>query len=179
MPAGPRGFVLGKEMHCGGERLTSAFFYFFGFGGEGEKGGNAAPEGAGNSAGARAAAGLAASTMRRRHGRAPDSPAMPFAGLGLYLLAFSPGLGPVPWAVNAELYPADLRGTGVGLAALANWAANFAVAQSFLPSMRALGGAGTWMLYSGVAAAGGAWAAAFLPETKGKSLDQIQAMFAE
>lgn len=43
------------------------------------------------------------------------------AGLMLYLAAFSPGLGPVPWAVNAEMYPLRLRGVMGGAAATANW----------------------------------------------------------
>lgn len=95
----------------------------------------------------------------------------------LYLAAFSPGLGPVPWAVNAELYPADVRGTAVGLAGLTNWLANAAVAQTFLSLLHALGPAGTWAAYAGVAALGWAWAHAFVPETKGRSLEQIQAAF--
>ncbi|KAL6768760.1 hypothetical protein ACKKBF_B16085 [Auxenochlorella protothecoides x Auxenochlorella symbiontica] len=98
-------------------------------------------------------------------------------GLMLYLAAFSPGLGPVPWAVNAELYPADVRGTAVGLAGLTNWLANAAVAQTFLSLLHALGPAGTWAAYAGVAALGWAWAHAFVPETKGRSLEQIQAAF--
>ncbi|RMZ54231.1 hypothetical protein APUTEX25_000582 [Auxenochlorella protothecoides] len=99
------------------------------------------------------------------------------AGLMLYLAAFSPGLGPVPWAVNAELYPADVRGTAVGLAGLTNWLANAAVAQTFLSLLHALGPARTWAAYAGVAALGWAWAHAFVPETKGRSLEQIQAAF--
>lgn len=31
-------------------------------------------------------------------------------GLALYIAAFAPGMGPVPWAVNAEIYPQKLRG---------------------------------------------------------------------
>ncbi len=36
------------------------------------------------------------------------------AGLILYLAAFAPGLGPVPWAVNAEIYPLAVRGLATG-----------------------------------------------------------------
>lgn len=54
--------------------------------------------------------------------RANDSNNNPArAGLMLYLAAFSPGLGPVPWAVNAEIYPLRLRGVMGGAAATANW----------------------------------------------------------
>ncbi|KAL0047264.1 hypothetical protein WJX82_011173 [Trebouxia sp. C0006] len=44
--------------------------------------------------------------------------------LMLYLAAFSPGMGPVPWAVNAEIYPVQLRGLGGGAAATCNWITN-------------------------------------------------------
>jgi Sugar (and other) transporter len=44
-----------------------------------------------------------------------------------YLAAFSPGMGPVPWAVNAEIYPLQLRGLANGAATASNWLANAAV----------------------------------------------------
>lgn len=47
----------------------------------------------------------------------------------LYLASFSPGLGPVPWAVNAEIYPMEVRGIGNGMAATSNWTANFIISQ--------------------------------------------------
>lgn len=47
----------------------------------------------------------------------------------LYLISFSPGLGPVPWAVNAEIYPLEIRSVGNGVASTANWIANFIVSQ--------------------------------------------------
>lgn len=59
-----------------------------------------------------------------------------------YLAAFSPGLGPVPWAVNAELFPLPVRGLAMGLAATSNWVANAVVAQTFLTLTQLLGGSG-------------------------------------
>jgi Sugar (and other) transporter len=44
-----------------------------------------------------------------------------------YLAAFSPGMSPVPWAVNAEIYPQQLRGLANGAATASNWLANAAV----------------------------------------------------
>ncbi|KAL4419136.1 hypothetical protein ABPG77_002649 [Micractinium sp. CCAP 211/92] len=99
------------------------------------------------------------------------------ACLVAYLAAFSPGLGPVPWAVNAEIYPLAVRGVATGLAATANWVSNAAVAQTFLSLTALLGGSGAFFLYSGIACAGFAWTWASLPETNGLTLEQVQQLF--
>ncbi|KAI3425038.1 hypothetical protein D9Q98_008416 [Chlorella vulgaris] len=95
-----------------------------------------------------------------------------------YLAAFSPGLGPVPWAVNAEIYPLPVRGVATGLAATANWVSNAAVAQTFLTLTRSLGASGTFFVYAAIACAGFLWTYFVLPETNQLSLDQVQQLFA-
>jgi len=98
-------------------------------------------------------------------------------GMVAYLVSFGLGMSPVPWALNAELYPLALRPACVGLATAANWFANFAVAGSFLSLEEALGPAGTFWLYGAFAALGWAWLWLELPETAGKSLEEIEALF--
>ncbi|VDN09646.1 unnamed protein product [Dibothriocephalus latus] len=51
-------------------------------------------------------------------------------GLILYLAFFAPGMGPLPWTINAELYPPWARNTGVAMATSANWVANFFAADN-------------------------------------------------
>lgn len=63
--------------------------------------------------------------------------------------------------------PTQLRGLASGAAATANWAANAAVAQTFLLFTSALGGSGTFLIYAAIAAAGVAWVWWCLPETNG------------
>jgi SP family myo-inositol transporter-like MFS transporter 13 len=70
-------------------------------------------------------------------------------GLILYLASFSPGLNPVPWAVNAELYPLAIRGACSGLATAANWTANLAVSLTFLSLANVIGRAQTFWLLGG------------------------------
>ncbi|XP_037079910.1 proton myo-inositol cotransporter-like [Pollicipes pollicipes] len=98
-------------------------------------------------------------------------------GLCLYLICFSPGMGPMPWTVNAEIYPAWARGTGSGLAASCNWLANLAVSLTFLTLVHALGRAGVFFLYAGLAAVG--WNVFFrwLPETRGVPLEDMAVLF--
>ena len=95
-----------------------------------------------------------------------------------YLLTFAAGLGPVPWAVNAEIYPLRFRGAGSGLAGTANWVTNGVVSQTFLLLVHAVRPSGAFAAYAGIAVLAAAWVGAFLPETKGLSLAEVQAHFA-
>lgn len=85
--------------------------------------------------------------------------------------------GPVPWAVNSEIYPIEIRGLGTGVASAANWIANGLIAQTFLTFMHKFGGSRTFWLYSIISIAGWIWSWIFLPETQGLSLDEVQIMF--
>ena len=62
--------------------------------------------------------------------------AMP--ALVIYIVAFSPGMGPVPWTVNAEIYPNWARSVGNSVATTSNWVSNFLVSISFLHLTRYL-----------------------------------------
>lgn len=96
-----------------------------------------------------------------------------------YLLAFSVGVGPVPWAVNSEIYALRFRGTANGIAGTVNWLANGLVSQSFLLLVHALHAWGAFTLLSAIAAAGALWVFWNLPETKGLHLCEVQSLFAE
>lgn len=113
--------------------------------------------------------------------------------LMLYLMAFAPGMGPVPWAVNAEIYPAEIRGLAGGAAATANWITNFLVSQCFLTIAEAVGIAGVFIIYAskltknrmlnfeflslGCAFFGLVYFWMYLPETKGLTFEQIQKLY--
>ncbi|KAK9830707.1 hypothetical protein WJX74_003308 [Apatococcus lobatus] len=96
----------------------------------------------------------------------------------LYLAAFSTGVSPVPWAVNAEIYPLEVRGVAGGAAATVNWLTNALVAQTFLTLTQWLGASGAFWLYALIALAGLVWVYWTLPETSGLSLQSIQDLFA-
>ena len=98
-------------------------------------------------------------------------------GMVLYLLAFGIGMSPVPWTVNSEIYPTNVRAACMGIATCLNWVTNLAVALSFLTLEDAISTPGTFWLYCGFAAAGAAWLAKSMPETAGRSLEQIEQLF--
>nr|BFE52349.1 hypothetical protein GCM10017745_57760 [Saccharothrix mutabilis subsp. capreolus] len=107
---------------------------------------------------------------------AADSPGVVgFVGLVVFVVGFNSGFGALVWVFAAEGYPDHLRGAGASAMLLTNLTTNLVVAQFFLDLLGAVGGAGTYLLLLGVTAA--AWLFVFLlaPETKGRSLDEVQA----
>ncbi len=96
-------------------------------------------------------------------------------GLMTYVGSFAVGLGPVFWLMLSEIYPLRVRGRAMSVGTVANWSANLIVALSFLTLTQALGRAPTFWLYGIVTV--GAWVFAFLlvPETRGRSLEDIEA----
>ncbi|XP_042484790.1 inositol transporter 1-like isoform X2 [Macadamia integrifolia] len=100
-------------------------------------------------------------------------------GLALYIASFSPGMGPVPWTVNSEIYPEAYRGICGGMSATVNWVSNLIVAQTFLSLAGAVGTAGTFLILGGIAVAAFLFVLIFVPETKGLSFEQVERMFKE
>ena len=96
-------------------------------------------------------------------------------GLVIYVACFAFGLGPIFWLLISEIYPVDVRGAAMSAVTVTNWALNLVVAVTFLTLVVAIGHAGTFWLYGVIAI--GAWIFFFLlvPETKGKTLEQIEA----
>jgi SP family galactose:H+ symporter-like MFS transporter len=97
------------------------------------------------------------------------------AGLVIYVACFAFGLGPIFWLLISEIYPLKVRGAAMSAVTVTNWAVNLVVAVSFLTLVGVLGHAGTFWLYGGIAAV--AWLFFYfkVPETKGKTLEQIEA----
>jgi SP family galactose:H+ symporter-like MFS transporter len=95
-------------------------------------------------------------------------------GLMLYVASFAIGLGPVFWLLISEIYPLRVRGLAMSIASEANWGSNLIIALTFLTLVQVLGRSGTFWLYALVGV--GAWIFAYLliPETKGKTLEQIE-----
>lgn len=91
-----------------------------------------------------------------------------------YVASFAISLGPIFWLLISEIYPLKIRGLAQGTAAAANWAANLLVSLTFLTLVQALGPTRTFWLYALFAV--GAWFFAYylVPETKGRTLEEIE-----
>lgn len=88
-------------------------------------------------------------------------------------------LAPITWVLLSELFPNRARGPAMSLCVSMLWIACFGLTVTFKPINLALGPAGTFWLYGGICLLGFAVLYCFVPETKGRSLEQIEQGLAE
>ncbi|KHJ48331.1 transporter, major facilitator family protein [Trichuris suis] len=101
---------------------------------------------------------------------------VPVAGSLVFLCAFSVGFSGVPWAVNAELYPTWARSMGASAATFVNCVFCWITASTFLSLSTAITRHGLFFLFASFSAAGSILMYLILPETKGISMEDIQAL---
>ena len=91
-----------------------------------------------------------------------------------YVASFAISLGPIFWLLISEIYPLKIRSSGQGLAAAVNWGSNLLVSLTFLTLLQMIGAASTFWLYGLFAVA--AWIFSYfrVPETKGRTLEEIE-----
>lgn len=83
-------------------------------------------------------------------------------------------LGPVTWVLIAEIFPNRVRAVAVATCTFALWAGSFSLTYSFPLLNSALGSYGTFWIYAAICAAGFMFFISRLPETKGKSLEELE-----
>jgi major inositol transporter-like SP family MFS transporter len=108
------------------------------------------------------------------------SPMLPYVVLSMtvvYLAFFQGAIGPMSWLILAEIFPVRLRGIGMGLAVLCLWLCNFLVGLFFPLLLDVIGLSSTFFLFAAFGIVGIIYVAKFLPETRGLSLEQIEANF--
>jgi SP family arabinose:H+ symporter-like MFS transporter len=91
-----------------------------------------------------------------------------------YVAGFAVSFGPVCWVVIAEFFPTRTRGRAMSVAIVALWGACYLVSQTFPILLERIGSAWTFWLYAIIAAAAAIFIAACVPETKGRSLEEIE-----
>ncbi len=79
------------------------------------------------------------------------------------------------WTVINEIYPNEIRGRAVAVATAVNWGAAFLVSAFFLSLVKAIGQAYTFWLFAAFCVLGLIWIIVALPETRGRSLEEIEA----
>jgi sugar porter (SP) family MFS transporter len=99
------------------------------------------------------------------------------AALVVFIISFACSLGPVTWTLINEIYPGAVRGRAVAAATAANWGAAFLVSQFFLTLIKAIGPALTFWLFTAFCLIGFIWVYLRVPETKGHSLEEIEAFW--
>lgn len=100
-------------------------------------------------------------------------PVLVLCGILVYLGAFSIGMGAVPWVIMSEIFPLNMKGIGGSLVTLVNWFGSWAVSYAFNFLMN-WSAPGTFFLFSAASATTILFVAKMVPETKGRSLEEIQ-----
>jgi len=108
------------------------------------------------------------------------SSVLPFLVLSLSVtfLAFQQGaISPVTWLMLSEIFPLRLRGMGMGVTVFCLWITNFLVGFSFPILLNGVGLSATFFIFAFFGIAAITFVQKFLPETKGKSLEQLEQYF--
>lgn len=109
-----------------------------------------------------------------------DSPALPFIILSLTVtfLGFQQScVSPVTWLMCSEIFPLRMRATGMGMAVFFQWIGNFVVGFTFPILLSTLGLSATFFVFVGLGTCAIIFVRIFMPETKGQTLEELEAMF--
>ncbi|XP_029669723.1 facilitated trehalose transporter Tret1-like [Formica exsecta] len=99
---------------------------------------------------------------------------LPLTSLTLFMISFSIGLGPIPWMLMGELFPAETKAVASGIAVMLNWFLVFLVTKTFPMMNDELGADVTFWIFASIMVAATAFTYFVIPETKGKSSQEIQ-----
>ena len=92
----------------------------------------------------------------------------------LAIACYAMSLAPVVWVVLSEIFPTRIRGAAVALSTFFLWVASFLLTYTFPILNETLQASGTFWLYGAICLAGFLFIRCKLPETKGKSLEEIE-----
>ncbi|KAG8535564.1 hypothetical protein GDO81_028262, partial [Engystomops pustulosus] len=107
-----------------------------------------------------------------------DAPAwLALLSMGLFIAGFAIGWGPIPWLLMSEIFPLRARGVASGFCVVTNWGCAFLVTKVFHELLDLLSPYGTFWLFAAFCALNVVFTVLCVPETKGKTLEQIQSHF--
>ncbi|KAJ8792530.1 hypothetical protein J1605_019749 [Eschrichtius robustus] len=95
----------------------------------------------------------------------------------LFIAGFAVGWGPIPWLLMSEIFPLHVKGVATGVCVLTNWFMAFLVTKEFSSLMEVLRPYGAFWLAAAFCIFSVLFTLACVPETKGKTLEQITAHF--
>jgi SP family arabinose:H+ symporter-like MFS transporter len=94
-----------------------------------------------------------------------------------YMASFSASIGPVTWVMVSEIFPNKIRSKAMSIAVVALWAANFLVTLTFPVILNRLGGGVAFLIFDAMCVLLLLFVIFRLPETKGKSLEELEKIF--
>ena len=102
------------------------------------------------------------------------SPLLMLASILLYVAFFALGMGPGPWLIISEIFPTKVRGRAASIATSTLWSGTLLVTFTFLTLVKILNLWGTFAIYGALSALCCIFVWKMVPETKGRTLEQIQ-----
>lgn len=97
--------------------------------------------------------------------------------MALCVAAFAIGMGPGVWVVISEIFPTSIRGRAMSIATIGLWSACVALTMTFLSLVSAITISGAFWLYGGMCVVTFLLVLLAMPETKGRTLEEIEAMW--
>lgn len=97
----------------------------------------------------------------------------------IYIMGFSFGWGPIPWLAMSEIFPTRVRGIASGIVTQVNWLGVFVVIKTFTQLESAFHPDGAYYFYGAVCFISAIFVFFFFPETKGKTLEEIEHLFSK
>ncbi|KAK7257993.1 hypothetical protein RIF29_32363 [Crotalaria pallida] len=94
-----------------------------------------------------------------------------------YVATFSIGSGPITWVYSSEIFPLRLRAQGVAVGAVVNRVTSGVISMTFLSLSKAITIGGAFFLFAGIAVMAWIFHFTMLPETRGKTLEEIEGSF--
>lgn len=98
-----------------------------------------------------------------------------FTSIIFYVIGFAISLGPIMWLMFTEVFPLKIRGIATSIMASMQWTFNFIVSLTFLSLIQYFHASGTFALYGVICVLGILFVYLKVPETKGASLEKIEA----
>jgi sugar porter (SP) family MFS transporter len=123
--------------------------------------------------------GISLSVLAKPHQPSDPAAIITLVCLGTFIAFFAATWGPVVWVMLPEVLPLSVRGTAMGVAIFLHWGANFAVAQTFPMLLSAFGPGPVFLGYAGMGVLALLFVKTMVTETKGRSLEEIEAALQE
>jgi SP family facilitated glucose transporter-like MFS transporter 8 len=101
---------------------------------------------------------------------------LPLVSLCVYLIFFAIGYGPVPWLMLSEIYSKEYNAFASPITGAFGWTLGFVITASFGSISKAIGIGQSFWLFAALSVIGTIFTFLFVPETKGKSMNDIQRM---
>ncbi|KAG8391227.1 hypothetical protein BUALT_Bualt01G0165900 [Buddleja alternifolia] len=103
-----------------------------------------------------------------------SSPSLALVGVLIFSASFSLGMGGIPWVIMSEIFPINVKGLAGSLVTVVNWVGSWIITYSFNFLVQ-WSSAGTFFIFASVCGFTAVFITRLVPETKGRTLEEIQA----